>query len=327
MSWHYLQAQGGVFSEADYLAGLRLQRLKSSSTPVRCFSPVSETDSCPSSPSGMMSGVSTASRGAALSMSSAADSPAKTSRPPASEQELMASEAGCGVRCTELLAKYDRDMCLWKTPQLSLLAGLDEFSETWPKSGIMLHGCAYQQLIAVPRTSVNECGFSPQTPNNVDFFHTPTCNGLDGGSNSRKALRKRMQHLMPTPTACNAPNTGANTKGPKSLLEVARTGWNPGEPWPPRKTWLTPMALDGMRSNLKLESLKRHWEHHPNSNLAEQVAVEELAKNPLAGGQLNPDWEEWLMAWPIGWTALKPLETGRFQSWLLSLSDILRKFC
>lgn len=34
------------------------------------------------------------------------------------------------------------------------------------------------------------------------------------------------------------------------------------------------------------------------------------------GGQLNPDWVEWLMGWPIGHTALKPLETGRLAEWL-----------
>ena len=33
-------------------------------------------------------------------------------------------------------------------------------------------------------------------------------------------------------------------------------------------------------------------------------------------GLLNPDWEEWLMGWPIGWTALKPLETARYREWL-----------
>ena len=32
-------------------------------------------------------------------------------------------------------------------------------------------------------------------------------------------------------------------------------------------------------------------------------------------GQLNPDWVEWLMGWPIGWTDLKPLETDKFQQW------------
>ncbi len=35
----------------------------------------------------------------------------------------------------------------------------------------------------------------------------------------------------------------------------------------------------------------------------------------LDGGHLNPEWVEWLMGWPIGWTDLKPLGTDRFQSW------------
>jgi DNA (cytosine-5)-methyltransferase 1 len=29
-------------------------------------------------------------------------------------------------------------------------------------------------------------------PNNETFFHTPNTTGMDGGSNSRKALKKRM---------------------------------------------------------------------------------------------------------------------------------------
>ena len=35
-----------------------------------------------------------------------------------------------------------------------------------------------------------------------------------------------------------------------------------------------------------------------------------------AGGPLNPEWCEWLMGWPVGWTESKPLETAKFQSWL-----------
>ena len=41
----------------------------------------------------------------------------------------------------------------------------------------------------------------------------------------------------------------------------------------------------------------------------------ELLLGGIAGGPLNPNWVEWLMGWPIGWTDLKPLETDRFQSW------------
>ena len=31
--------------------------------------------------------------------------------------------------------------------------------------------------------------------------------------------------------------------------------------------------------------------------------------------RLNPDWVEWLIGWPIGHTALKPLETDKFREW------------
>jgi hypothetical protein len=33
------------------------------------------------------------------------------------------------------------------------------------------------------------------------------------------------------------------------------------------------------------------------------------------GGTLNPAFSEWLMGWPLGWTDLKPLGTGKFQQW------------
>jgi hypothetical protein len=47
----------------------------------------------------------------------------------------------------------------------------------------------------------------------------------------------------------------------------------------------------------------------------EKYAQGGTALSTSAGGQLNPEWVEWLMGWPIGWTALKPLETGKFQEW------------
>ncbi|HFH3152481.1 TPA: hypothetical protein ACRL37_000372 [Pseudomonas aeruginosa] len=39
--------------------------------------------------------------------------------------------------------------------------------------------------------------------------------------------------------------------------------------------------------------------------------VERDGKN----GRLNPEFVEWIMGWPIGWTALKPLATGRYHEW------------
>jgi hypothetical protein len=37
--------------------------------------------------------------------------------------------------------------------------------------------------------------------------------------------------------------------------------------------------------------------------------------NSVIGGQLNPEWVEWLMGWPIGWTELMPLATDKLQQW------------
>ena len=49
-----------------------------------------------------------------------------------------------------------------------------------------------------------------------------------------------------------------------------------------------------------------------NKNTTPEEARQMGAGN---GGKLNPTWVEWLMGWPLGWTDLKPLETGRFQQW------------
>lgn len=35
----------------------------------------------------------------------------------------------------------------------------------------------------------------------------------------------------------------------------------------------------------------------------------------VLGGKINPQFTEWMMRWPIGWTDLKPLETDKFLSW------------
>lgn len=39
------------------------------------------------------------------------------------------------------------------------------------------------------------------------------------------------------------------------------------------------------------------------------------------GGLLNPEFCEWLMGVPIGWTDLKPLATELFREWYESFCD------
>jgi hypothetical protein len=120
---------------------------------------------------------------------------AKTFLPQDKEQELMESEAECGEKWRGSFTKYDQSSCSWKTHQCSLLGDLDEFSETWPQWGLMRDGECWEQRTLEQTIRGTESGF---VPNGVDYFHTPNTTGLDGGSNSRKALRKRQKN-WPTP--------------------------------------------------------------------------------------------------------------------------------
>jgi hypothetical protein len=41
-----------------------------------------------------------------------------------------------------------------------------------------------------------------------------------------------------------------------------------------------------------------------------------LGLNQQLGGRLNPDWVDWLIGWPIGWSDCAPLAMPKFQQWL-----------
>lgn len=118
---------------------------RSSRTAGESCSSGSETASSPASPSGTTCVLSTGHRGADSSMSSAADSPARTSAPPEMAQALTASAADSGARWRASFAKYDLDSRSWRTAQCSLAGGFTEFSETWPRWGSMRNGECWVQ--------------------------------------------------------------------------------------------------------------------------------------------------------------------------------------
>lgn len=67
------------------------------------------------------------------------------------------------------------------------------------------------------------------------------------------------------------------------------------------------IASDGKRQAFRIKSLIR--KNHGDGNLSEQLARVHRKK-------LTPSCGEILMRWPEAWTDLKPLETGKIQSWL-----------
>jgi hypothetical protein len=95
------------------------------------------------------------------SMSSPAGSRAKMSVSPVRAVGLMVNAAGYGERLPASLANFDLTSSSWKTSQLCLGGGLAEFSETWPRSGMMRSGIAYPLDDLAPRTKGIAFGLLP----------------------------------------------------------------------------------------------------------------------------------------------------------------------
>jgi hypothetical protein len=82
---------------------------------------------------------------------------------------------------------------------------------------------------------------------------------------------------------------------------------------PTSKSWKAKGAINFKLSNPEIQAM---WPT-PTAHMAKETnAPSEHNRNTptltaQAGGKLNPMWVEWLMGWPVGWTDLKPLETGK----------------
>jgi hypothetical protein len=245
-----------------------------------------------------------------IALSSVADSPVKTYPPQAKAQGLQASAAACGKSTPVLLAKYDQSTHSLKTAQCSLFEDLTPCLVTLPRTGTMRNGMLYLRETLAQTISAKEFGL---LPNGKTFFHTPNTTGLDGGSNSRKALKKRQQN-WPTPT-CNMVSGGANHNTPQVL--AGKHGINLAGavmmcPTPRKLMYPTPTCQDA-KNNGGPSQYRRTSNGKPR----------DLQLNAEIGGALNPTWVEWLMGVPLGWSDLRPLVTRKYRFALRQHSSCL----
>ena len=284
MSWLFSQALVAAYSAARCLDGAPCAQLSVMPTPQQFWRNDKMMDVSRLSQFGLTCAVLTDDLGAELLMWYRVDFLVKIYPLQAKEQASTAHAQGFGEKWHELSVKYDPDMCMWKTHQCLWDEDLPESSVTLPKWGMTRNGALYQHQMLERPISVTDFGYSQQIPNNVDFWHTPTTCELDGGSNSRRALKKR---LIPTPTVCGNNNRkGLSAKSGDGLATFVRQ-------------YPTPKAQDSRHA----------LTDRGKCNLGEVIGGE------TDGGRLNPTWVEWLMGWPLGWTDLKPLLMDKFRSW------------
>lgn len=260
--------------------------------------------------------------------------------PESSEAQTMT--ATCGRPQSQPLMLFDQDTASLKTLQLSLIADTSESSsETWLRAGIVSGGEFYQQPNWERRISEIGCGLLP-TPKALDSKDrsgqdNPIVNGRvvrpSGQDFSVSLATMAGRDLWPTPRSQDAKHGAATEwelQSGRGNLHIAVA----------KAMWPTPSASDGTggpgnsgrEGGLNLRTAVRQWptpcahearlgyQDRSNGKAGTQKSlttevIDDLGGRDQVGGQLSPDWTEWLMSWPIGWTSLDPLPQSAVDEW------------
>lgn len=238
-------------------------------------------------------------------MSSSAVSPAKTcptldDAPACPEPVLDCTGTWC-----EPFAWFDPRSQSWRTWQLSLVEGWELFSGTWPRAGMTRNGIAFRRPPLAPLTDAIGSGLLP-TP---EASNTKARAMRSGGRSPRDFLKPlsatpafrlgltpKPSHSIPTPTASD------HIERRSTSSEVLNFDTNKTvslDRWVGR--WPTPTT--SMHKGSSPASLTRKSGADRSGDRLDHAVM------ATDGGQLNPEWVEWLMGFPIGHTACADSET------------------
>jgi hypothetical protein len=249
-----------------------------------------------------------------VSMSSAAVSPARIFPSPARAQDWQASAAVYGRSTPELLARFDPDTSSWKMLRPCLFGEWDEFSGIFPPSGMTRSGALYQ----LPTSALPTC------ENGSGLWRTPDASVVTGGAANAED-RKRQGHAIGLHDQVNTPSMWPTPHG-MCVPNKRRAGPSGNELGRAvnRSLWPTPSASLGDHAGLVTPTKAREGgtlveavsartmfptptvQDASNNGGASQYERNSLPLNAQVGGALNPTWVEWLMGFPLGWTACDP---------------------
>ena len=336
MSWHYLQGQEEASWAGTSLDGAPSALLSLLPTRVPFYSQGNAMECSLYSPCGMTCEPSTESLGGVPLTLSAEGSHVRISALPEKVTASMENDPDCGPKWPGSLARYNPGSRSWRTAQCSLLGGLTEYLQTFPRWGTMQSGELWERTTPVLRIEGKGSGYWP-TPTTMDMLPArdamdlAEANRVQGGRKNRVALANlreaihspRYQKIFP-----------ANT---------------------PSGNWPTPTCSDAFTDNLKSAQQKEGSMHSVNLSQAVKMFPTPTATdykgaytkesmvssggidragllrnvghmdNPeykaADGGQLNPAWVCWLIGWPLGWDHMDPLNPEAFRAWLLAFQN------
>lgn len=224
-----------------------------------------------------------------------------------------------GPKPLKLFARFDPDTLSWKMCEVSSRRATSKpSSKTWPKAGMMHDGACYRQPKWERLIDASGSGLLVPTPvvPNGGRHHNLDNITLKGNTLYRKTDGTKAQmdletyvRLWPTPTA-RPPGWVVG-----GSVEVVDKDGNP--PLHPNQRFYDKNT--GRIVQKGLEQVATMWPTPQSRDYRTEYHTEGVLKrktldlNKLIGGKLNPTWTEWLMAWPLEWTALKPLAMDKFQ--------------
>ncbi len=261
--------------------------------------------------SGLTYEPSTANLGAEKWILSLPDSHASLSASLESVKESKIA-ATFGPRFQGSLARLDPQSLSWRTSQVSLMPPGWVSLETCPKWGMILRGELFElqkpEHLTKERDSLGleswptPTGIHAERGNHneplenylqrVEDYQTGKTKGKPG-----KSLGVAVRFPNPTTQDAGKATKKLRTNHQNNLTAIVFE----------TETFPTPTARD-WKGGYREESLTRKdgksrgFDHLPNAAIG-GVGTDQ---HP---GQLNPDWVEWLMGWPIGWTACGPAGT------------------
>ena len=209
-----------------------------------------------------------------------------------------------GPKCSESFAKLNQDGCWEKTSggfsQLTLDGRLEEYSQTWPKAGIVLDGYAMELVMSVRRIkekgsllwrTPRSCEAEGGLINNAQFdgnsWYRENKQGVRWGIKLKDAVAGA-EKMWPTPTEqCSR---GASAKG--------RQG---GPNLQTAVMWPTPTTQEVEHPAAELTKTGRRKSRNGKSSHSLGLA-DSIKMWPTQKGQLSAAWVECLMNFPLGWT-------------------------
>ena len=193
--------------------------------------------------------------------------------PPQDSGEALRMNATCGRKCAALLPSCGPVGCLGKMLLASSIWASTKRSLTWQKRDTLFSHSYFRLAASAHGMSASELLSSRlmfPTPLASDKSTCRDAANLDVFLSDNGIFRKR------------------NRDGTIWSLSLSAAVF-----------YLTPAASEGYRSTLKPTAFQGK---SPSSNLSAQVIHQEQPLSEKAA--LNPDWVEWLMGFPQGWTAV-----------------------